>query len=84
MSDYPQGFDCDTLVTSDDRHLRKLTLALYSPDAADWILEEHMIASTGWKEYKQEVKKLLEQKLSEESFITQIRQLNFIAPKLLF
>ena len=84
MSDYPNGFDCEALVTSDDRHLRKLALALYSPDAADWILEEHMIASTGWKEYKQEVKKLLEQKLSEESFITQIRQLNFIAPKLLF
>ncbi len=84
MSDYPPGFDYETLVSNDDRHLRKLALEIYSSDAADWILEEHMIAPTGWEEYKQKVKELLEQKLSEESFITKIRQLNFISPRLIF
>lgn len=92
MSDFPPGFDYETLITDEDRELRKTVLAHYSDDATECILDKYMIAGTGnnqelcnnWMKYERQVRELIGRKLQEAEFIREIRQLNFKTPRLLY
>lgn len=83
MSDFPPGFDYETLITDEDRELRRLTLAQYSEDAADYIAEKYTIADN-WQSYDDEVRNLISRKLPEAEFIREIQQLNFKTPRRLY
>ena len=83
MSDFPPGFDYETLITDEDRALRKLALTLYSEDAADYIAEKYTIANN-WQNYADKVTNLISRKLPEAEFIREIQQLNLKTPRRLY
>ena len=83
MSEFPPGFDYETLITDEDRALRKLALTLYSEDAADYIAEKYTIAAD-WQSYDDKVRNLISRKLPEAEFIKEIQQLNFKTPHRLY
>lgn len=89
MSDFPPGFDYETLITDEDRELRRLALTLYSEDAAEYISEKYAIVPlssddpelcANWTEYVRKVRDLITRKLPETEFIKEIQQLNYITP----
>ncbi|MGF0036482.1 hypothetical protein HF882_06775 [Victivallis vadensis] len=92
MSEFPPGFDYETLITDEDRELRKLALALYSEDAADKIREKYIVAPSdndpelcaSWTEYVRKVRELIARKLPETEFIKKIEQLNLKTPYVLY
>ena len=69
MSEFPPGFDYEALITDEDRELRRLALAQYSEDAADYIIEKYEIDHDDWHKYKRNVQELIERKLPEPEFI---------------
>lgn len=83
MSDFPPGFDYETLITDEDRELRKLALTLYSEDAADYIAEKYTI-DDNWQSYDDKVRNLISRKLPEAEFIREIQQLNLKTPRRLY
>ncbi len=83
MSEFPFGFDYETLITDEDRALRKLALTLYSEDAADYIAEKYTI-DDNWKGYDNKVRDLISRKLSEADFIEAICKLNNEFPRLIY
>ena len=83
MSEFPFGFDYETLVTDEDRALRKLALTLYSEDAADYIAEKYTI-DDNWQNYADKVTNLISRKLPEAEFIREIQQLNLKTPSRLY
>lgn len=89
MSEFPPGFDYEALITDEDRELRRLTLTLYSEDAAKYISEKYAIVPlssddpelcANWTEYVRKVRDLIARKLPETEFIKEIQQLNYITP----
>lgn len=83
MSEFPFGFNYETLITDEDRALRKLALTLYSEDAADYIAEKYTIANN-WRNYADKVTNLISRKLPEAEFIREIQQLNLKTPRRLY
>ncbi len=83
MSDFPPGFDYETLITDEDRELQRLALAQYSKDAAEYIAEKYTIADN-WQSYDDKVRNLISRKLPEAEFIREIQQLNFKTPRRLY
>ncbi len=83
MSEFPPGFDYETLITDEDRELRRLALAQYSEDAADYIAEKYTIADN-WQSYDDKVRNLISRTLPEAEFIREIQQLNFKTPRRLY
>lgn len=83
MSEFPFGFNYETLITDEDRALRKLALTLYSEDAADYIAEKYTI-DDNWQNYADKVTNLISRKLPEAEFIREIQQLNLKTPSRLY
>lgn len=83
MSEFPFGFNYETLITDEDRALRKLALTLYSEDAADYIAEKYTI-DDNWQNYADKVTNLISRKLPEAEFIREIQQLNLKTPRRLY
>ena len=83
MSEFPFGFNYVTLITDEDRALRKLALTLYSEDAADYIAEKYTI-DDNWQNYADKVTNLISRKLPEAEFIREIQQLNLKTPRRLY
>ena len=79
MSEFPFGFDYETLTADEDRELRKLASAHYSDEAADYIMVKYMVADN-WQEYDNKVRNLISRKLSEAEFVKAVQQLNFKFP----
>ena len=84
MSDFPLGFDYETLKTDEDRELRKLALTLYSGYTADCIREKYLVADDDWPEYKRKVLELISRKLPEADFMKAVRKLNDETPTLIY
>ena len=93
MCEFPPGFDYETLVTDEDRELRKLALTLYSEDAAEYISEKYVIVPlssdnpklcANWTEYVRKVRELIARKLPETEFIKEIQQLNSKTPYIIY
>lgn len=93
MCEFPPEFDYETLVTDEDRELRKLALTLYSEDAAEYISEKYVIAPlscddpelcANWTEYARKIRELIACKLPETEFIKEIQQLNLKTPHVIY
>lgn len=76
MSDFPPGFDFESLITDEDRELRELAQNLYSRSGVDHIRDKYMVPEEDWTDYKRKVIELLERKLLEEEFIKAMKRLN--------
>ena len=75
-SDFPLGFDYRTLITDEDRALRKLVLSQYSRKALDHIADKHGFSFRGgWEEYDRGVRELVARKLPQKEFVKDIRKL---------
>lgn len=79
MCEFPPDFDYESLVTENDRILKKLILEKYSEDTAFNAMEEYHFDDAGksFSQYMDKVKKLLKKNLPEQDFIEEIQQLNF-------
>ena len=75
MSDSPNGFDYETLITYEDLVLRKFALTPYPDDAADDITEKYTIADN-WQSYDDKGRNLISHKSPKEEFIKGIEKLN--------